>query len=349
MVLKKVLGDPKPKFRDAAAEYAALVEFQPKTDGKLEVLRRAAKYARQADEPNAAATHLERAVALSDVPEPVMVAIWVELADALLAARRLDEVWKIYREIMASTHPLSTATRYRLAWQFANTRHPEFVRLSRALFEQIAKQKTITSAEREFHERSLTELANALIREGNFAEAETWLGTQIGRYPNGPEVGLARLLLGVCLLQRAAAPGTAADDAKKMRGEALALFKKNVADCDRAEARAGKLTEHEAWLRLQSGLRVLQAHQQLRTLDDARSLLTEAGKLLGRYRGTVEELIILSLMYHAFRQLTDNTGALEVREKMEDLFRKLPPSAFTQPTGEYSRDYWQNVWFSEKK
>jgi tetratricopeptide (TPR) repeat protein len=345
--LKKKKGeDPKPKFKSAADEFAALAAFQPKPDGKLDMLRRAASYYRQANEHATAAARLEEALKLKDIPEPVLAPLWVELADALLAAGRTDGVLAIFNKVMTENTPLATATRYRLARQFTDSRHPGLVPLGRALFEQIAKQQNVSAAEREYHERALTELANALIRESNFADAETRLRTQIGLYPNGPEAGLAKLLLGVCLLQRAAAANVLPADGAKMRNEAVTTFKQLVAECDAAERRNGKLTEREAWLRLQAALRVLQTYQQMRMPKD---LLFAAAALLERHRGTVEELIILSLVYHAFKQLNDPGKALDTRDRMRDVFDKLKPEAFTQPSGEYSRDYWLKVWFAPEK
>ena len=340
--IKKKGGEPKPKFKAAADELAALAAFQPTTDGKLDMLRRAASFYRKADDSAAAVARLEEAVKLPAIPEAAQGPLWVELADALLAANRPEKVWKAFDNAMAAAGPVSTATRYRLARQFVDSRHDGLAPVGRALFEQIAKQQNVTAAEREFHERALTELANALIREGNFADAEARLRAQLALYPNGPEAGLARLLLGVCLLQRAAAPAVVAADAAKWRGEAVAAFKQIVTECDAAERRAGKLTDREAWLRLQAALRVLQTYQQMKKPYD---LLTEAAPLLDRYKGTVEELIVLSLVYHAFKQMNDPGKALDTRDRMKDVFDRLPPSAFPQPIGEYSRDYWLKVWF----
>lgn len=346
--LKKVQtkGDPKPKFKAAADEFAALAAFQPRADGKLDMLRRAAAYYRQADEPATAAARLEEALKQKDIPESLLAPMWVELADALIAAGRPERVIPILNNVMASDSTLATATRYRLARQFTDSRHPGLAAVGRELFEQIAKKQNVTAAEREYHERALTELANALIREGNFADAEARLRAQIGTYPNGPEAGLAKLLLGVCLLQRAVAPNVQLADATKMRTEAVATFKQLVADCDAAERRNGKLTDREGWLRLQAALRVLQTYQQMRT---PRDLLFEAAPLLERHRGTIEELIVLSLVYHAYRQLRDDGKALDTRDRMREVFNKLPAEAFTQPTGEYSRDYWLKVWFPPEK
>ncbi|MBM3981977.1 MAG: hypothetical protein FJ304_17225 [Planctomycetes bacterium] len=345
----------KNKYKGAADEFAALAAFQPKTEGRIELLRRSAALARLAGEHETAATRLEEAIRLPGIPDAVFGPLGVELADAMLAAGRTD-VWKVLRDVMARGTPMATATRYRLARQFVDTRHPDLVRVGRALFEQIATQQNVTPAEREYHERALTELANALIREGNFADAESRLRAQLAQYPNGPEAGLAKLLLGVCLLQRAAplsAPtATAAQlaDAAKMRAEAADLFKKIVTECDEVERRnTGKLPDREAWLRLQAGLRVLQTYQQMRTPAASRALIAEAATLMERHRGTVEELIIWSLVYHAFKQLNDTGKALEVRDRMRDVFDKLLPSAFPQKDGEYSRDYWLKVWFTDPK
>lgn len=331
-----------PKLKAAADEYAALAGFQPKTDGKLELLRRSAVLYREANDPAAAVLRLKEAVKLPDVPATLTGPVWLELADAMLAAKQTDEVLRVFNEVMAAPGYASTAARYRLARQFVDSRHVGLVPVGRALFEQIAKQQNVTPAEREYHERSLTELANDLIRQGNFADAEARLRTQLSIYPNGPEGPLAKLLLGVCLLQKAAPTNVAPADAARWREEAVTSFKQIVADCDRAEQRNGKPNERESWLRLQAALRVLQAYQQMKKPND---LLDEASRLLDRHRGTVEELIILSLMYHAFKQSSDTKHASDTRDRMKEVFDKLPPSAFPQQSGEYSRDYWLRVWF----
>jgi len=221
--------------------------------------------------------------------------------------------------------------------------------LARELFRQIAQQDNPTPDEREFHERSLVELAHECIRAGNFPEAEIWLRKQLGFYQAGPEAPLGRLLLGVCLLQRAGTPPPSAPDAAtaaRLRDEALKLFKQLVAEVDAKLKKDGKLGERDAWLRLQAALRVLQTYQQLQRPND---LLAEADQLRERHRGTIEELIIMSLMYHAFNQKNERGRALQMRDAMKELFDRLPASAFTQPNGEYSRTYWEKVWFTPDK
>lgn len=341
-MLKEKKGDAKPRLKQAADEFAALAAFQAKPEGKAEMYRRSADLSKKAADPAAAAARLAEGLKLKGLPEVLIQAMWVELADAKIAAGRPEDVIKIFNQIMAVGNELSTATRYRLARAFVDSRLAPLQPVGRALFEQVADQKGVAPGEREYHERSLTELANALIREGNFAEAEARLRKQLGIYPDGPEAPLARLLLGVCLLQRAAAPNLTAADATRMRTESLAGFRQIVADCDAAERRRGKLTEREAWLRLQASLRVLQMHQQMKKPVE---LLSDAAPLLDRHKNSVEELIILSLVYHAFKQLNDPGKALDTRARMKETFDRLPPSAFSQQPGEYSRDYWLKAWF----
>jgi tetratricopeptide (TPR) repeat protein len=253
-------------------------------------------------------------------------------------------VWKAFNNAMASVGAVSTETRYRLAQQFGASRHTGFAPLGRELLEQIAKQENVSAAEREYHERALCELGYALLREGNPADAEARLRAQLAVYANGPEAGKARLFLGMALLQRAAGR-PAPPDAPKMRADALALFRQVVKEADESERKAGKLTETQAWLRLQAGLRVLQAHQQM---GQPREVLFDAAPLLDRYKDSVDELIVLSLVYHAFKspQMNDAGRANDTFERMKELFNRLPPTAFPKASGEYSREFWQKTWFA---
>lgn len=194
----------------------------------------------------------------------------------------------------------------------------------------------------------MVELAHEYIRNNNFDAAEHWLRIQLHSYKTGPEAPLGRLLLGVTLLQLAAAPppaGPTATKALEMRTEALRLFRSIVAEVD-SRPKMDTLSERDAWLRIQAALRILQAHQQLRNFDD---LLQEAMTLRERYHGAIEELIILSLMYHAFKQKGDIRNAMETWTQMKKAFDQLPPSSFRGGAGEYSREYWEKNWFTPDK
>ncbi|MDB5308411.1 MAG: sigE 29 [Gemmataceae bacterium] len=175
--------------------------------------------------------------------------------------------------------------------------------------------------------------ARELMKVGKFAEAEAYLRTHLRSAPDGPAAGTAKLLLGVCLLQRAdPRAGSAVQDPMKARQEALGLFKQLADDRD-------------GWLRTQARLRVLQTYHQLGQPQD---VLTFGDKFRQEVAGTADELILLSLMYHAHKQQDNPEGALAIRGQMRDVFEKLKakPNAFPEKTGEYSREYWEKVWFA---
>ncbi len=338
--------DFKPTALAAATEYEALAGSQPAATAKADTLRRAAGMYKMAGEPDRTLGVLRTASQLPALPDATASLVLVELAEALIVAKRPDEVVKIFNEVMVGSTPVATALRYRLGRQFIDSHNPGLAALGRNLFEQIAKQETISVPEQEHHELALVGLGYEVMRGNNYPEAEIWLRKQLATYPSGSESSLGRLFLGICQLQRAAAPGASAPDSvsvARMREESIKLFKQVVADADAKQKKDGKLNERDAWLRIQAGLRILQTYQQMQKPND---LLSEAPALLDRHRGTVDELIILSLVYHAFKQKGESGRALQTRDQMKELFDRLPARAFPAKVGEYSREYWEKVWFA---
>jgi hypothetical protein len=78
-------------------------------------------------------------------------------------------------------------------------------------------------------------------------------------------------------------------------------------------------------------------------------LLYEAQDLLQRQRGTVEELIIWSLIYKSFEQQRDESKKLQTRDKIKEVFDSLPSSAFNSSAVEYTREYWEKTWFTPQE
>jgi tetratricopeptide (TPR) repeat protein len=345
--LKKSGGDFTPKAAAAAEEYKAVAGLQPAATAKADILRRCAGFYRMAGDPAAALAVLEEASKLPQLPDAAAGQVWADYAEALLAAGRSpEEAIRALNEAMARGGAVSTAVRVKLARGFAEARNPRLRPLARNLYEQVAGQENVSPEEQEDHERALVDLAHEYIRAGNFPAAEVWLRKQLGLYAAGPEAPLGRLLLGICWLQRASAPPPNSPDtatATRLREDAVKLFQQIVAEVDAKNKKEGKLTDRESWLRLQAALRILQTYQQLNRPND---LLVEADKLRERHRETVEELIIMSLMYHAFKQKNEPGKALTIRDQMKELFDRLPVSKFPHPyPSEYSREYWERVWF----
>ena len=104
---------------------------------------------------------------------------------------------------------------------------------------------------------------------------------------------------------------------------------------------AEPLPERDAWLRTQSALRVLQAYQQLEQPTD---VIAFAAGVREDCRGKVEELIALSMMYHAWKQQNHPENAKRVFDEMKAVFDSLPDAAFRGGSGEYGKEYWEKVW-----
>jgi len=198
-------------------------------------------------------------------------------------------------------------------------------------------------------EQSQVDLAYEFIRTNNFASAELSLRKQLRMYPSGAKAPLGRLLLGVTLLQLASVNPLADQTlprANAQREEALQLFRAIVNEEDAKLKKDGKLNERDAWVREQAAIRVLQALLQTKNHAD---LLIESQELLRRYKGTIDELIILSLIFHSFKQQGDTVKMLQTRDKMKELFDSLPATAFNSSTIEQSREYWEKTWFVSER
>jgi len=342
--LAKTGGDANRKFTAAADDYAALAALRTAGTDQADLYRKAAGLYKKAGSLTAAVGVYERIVKLPKLTDEVLGPVWVEYAESLISVNKPDAALKAMQEAMAGGGPAATTARYRVARGLIDSRVVEKVQLGVDLMDQIAKAESVSAAEREMHERSLVDVAHAYIQKGEFAEAESRLDKQVKLYPAGVEAGLGKLLLGVCLVQRAdprAKPP--APSPVKNREEALKLFKEVSAEVD-ARAKENKAVERDPWLRTQANLRVLQTYQQMARPYD---VLKDGDLLRREFAGTADELIVLSLMYHAYKQLDKPEGSFGIHGQMKDVFGKIKdkPGVFYAKSGEYSKEYWEKVWF----
>ncbi len=342
--LEKAGADGKARYAAAAAEYAAVAEALPADQPyRAEQLRLAASLQRKAGNPVAGLELLKAAAATPKLPDEVAGPVWAEYADGLLAANRPADALVAFKRALETGGPTSTAVRHKLARNLIDSRDPKKLPLGVELLEQIAKAERVSVPEQEYQEKALVELADEAIRARDFQKAEARLRTQLRLYPNGPEAGQGKLLLGTALLQRidprAKVP---APDADKAGEEALKLLKEVLAEVD-ARKVANRPVTGDPWLRTQANLRVLLAQVLLRKPYD---VFTTADPLRREYAGKVEELIVLSMMYHGYLQLNNDEGRLTVEAQMREVFAalKAKPDGFPARSGEYSREYWEREW-----
>jgi RNA polymerase sigma factor (sigma-70 family) len=219
-------------------------------------------------------------------------------------------------------------------------------KLRQAVIPVPPKSKNEIKEESLKDEQIQVDLAYDYIRTNNFRSAELCLRKQLQQYPTGPQASLGKFLLGVCLVQLATVPppgGPSSAKANTQREEALRLFRNIVSDLDAELKKGSKLSDYDAWLKVQAAIRILQVHLHMRNHTD---LLYEAQDLLQRQRGTVDELIVWSLIYKSFEQQCDEVKMLQTRDKIKEVFDSLPDSAFNSSSVEYTREYWEKTWYS---
>jgi RNA polymerase sigma factor (sigma-70 family) len=187
------------------------------------------------------------------------------------------------------------------------------------------------------------EEVEGLMKEGKFATAESRL-RELLPDATGLQLAQRHLVLGVCLVQQAMKADP--DQANKLWTEAEELYRKARTTAVKAPADS----KQAAWIRTQAGIRTLQLFH---LMGKPNTVLAFAPTLVEQHQGKVEELIARSFMFHAFKQKGEHDRAREVYAQMKALFEKLKdkPGSFSaekDEKGEYSRKYWERVWFAEK-
>ena len=347
-------GDPAaaPKLAEAAADFAALAATFPSPAGKADLLQRAAQCFRAAGDDKAAAALVDRLTQTPGVSDDVVATAWVEKADALLAGSQFDDGVKALRQAMLRPSPAAATARVRLA-----VAHLDQARLKSKAAETDAARQEVqglmqsakdllaaainapgdSATEKDAQQLALFEMGKLHVNQMDLVEAETRFRQLLQSHPDGPQAGTAKLYLASCLLLMA-------------RGDHQGGRPPADADAKLAEARKvfEALSESpDAFLSTQADIRLANTMLLLRKYDEMPALCE---KLAKRYEGKLEELIIRSMLYTAYRFADRTESAAAVRVQMTELFQKLPDGEF--PGGdreEYTREYWQRVWFTPLK
>jgi TolA-binding protein len=337
------------KFKEAATDYAALAETYPTPAGQVDLLRRAVACFRQAGDSASAATVLERITKMPGLPADVVAASWLDRGEMLLNGGKLVEAAAALEKAMAGPGPAVHAARVKLAMVYvdrakrivpntpaAQVEARKLVELAQNLMSQEANATPDSPAERDAQQQALFELGKLLLQQGTVADAEARFRQLIQLHPAGTLAGQARLYLGSCLLLIA-------------RGDHLGG--RPPADADSKLTEAAKLFQALAdspdeFLRTQADVRLANATLLLKKYDEMPALCE---KLATRYKGKVEELIVLSMLYSSYRFADRPEPAARVLNRMEEVFAKLPDGQFRGGAEEYTREYWKKQWFEPLK
>lgn len=344
--LEKAGADGKARYAAAAAEYAALAAGRPDDGVKADRLRRAAGLLRKAGDTAAALAALEQAARVPALPDDVAGPVWAEYADVLLVSNQPAAAAAALNRAMATAGPSAVAARYTLARTLIGTRDPRKVPLGVELLGQIAGAERVAPAEQAVHQKALADLGDQYLQAKNFGEAEARLRVQLRLYPAGDEATKSRLLLGTVLLQKV--PHRKGEEPpaeeKRVAEEALDHLRQVMTDVDTRKA-AGRAQPADPWLRTQAGLRVLRA---LVLLNRPQDVAVVADLVRPATAGTVEELLVLSMKYHAAEAARNANEQNAVKAEIRRVFDQLKdrPGAFPAQAGEYSRGYWEDHWLN---
>lgn len=338
--------DGATKWKAAAADYLALAPTHPTPTGKADLYRRAADCFRKAGDFPAALSAIDPVTMLSELPPELTASAWLDRGEILLAGQQYPEAEDALKKAIALTGPAAAVARVKLALvhvengrakmktastQQARDEAKHQLDLGSQLLTQVANRTTDVPTERDAQQQALFELGKLQLQQQNFPDAEARFRQLIQVNPSGPLANQSRLYLGSCLLLLA-------------RGDQSG---RPPADAERKLADAQKLFEalaevEDPFLRAQADIRLANTTLLLKKYDDMPAL---CDKLASRYKGKVEELIVLSMLYSSNRFAERTADAARTLSKMEEVYAKLTDADFPGGADEYTREYWKKQWF----
>ncbi|MCZ2344171.1 MAG: tetratricopeptide repeat protein [Bacteroidales bacterium] len=336
------------KHREAAAEFAALAESDPNPTGKAEFLRRTAECYRKIGDTAAALKTIEQIPTINGLPPATAAQAWLNKGELLLASHQYIAAENALQKAMAAPGPTAVAARVKLALaQIEQGRsklaaatsddHRKSANGQIALgVEFLGQVANMASADetvaRDAKLQALFELGKILLQQGSIPDAETRFRQLLQLGPAGAQAPMAKLYLGSCLLLLARGDhqgGRPPADADRKLAEARTLFEE-LADTP------------DSFLQAQADVRLANTTLLLKKYDDMPALCERLAK---KYQGKVEELIVLSMLYSAYRFADRQADATRTLDRMYTAFSKLTPSAFPGGADEYTQAYWQKQWF----
>ena len=340
------------KHRDAANELMALAASDPNPTGRADSLRRAADSLRKAGDTPAALAAIEQITGLTGLPPDATAGAWLRKGEILLASHQYAAAEAALQNAMTGPGPTATAARVRLALAQIEQGRAKLaasttdaarkaadiqIALGRDILAQVAN--IATTDDTIVHAAKLSaqfELGKLLLQQGSIPDAEARFRQILQLSPAGETAPMAKLYLGSCLLLLARGDhqgGNPPSDADRKLAEARTLFEE-LADTP------------DPFLQAQADVRLANTTLLLKKYDEMPALCDRLAK---KYAGKVEEVIVLSMLYSAYRFADRQSDATRTLDRMQEAFAQLTPADFPGGAEEYTRDYWQRQWFDVLK
>jgi tetratricopeptide (TPR) repeat protein len=320
----------------AAMEYDAMAATMTVPALKVDALRKAAQAMQIVGDKAAAQERLEKVLALPNLNPELMASVRMDLADSTTDPAKAATM---LQQIVESGSAAAYSARVKLASvkldqaklakqsSDANVKNQAESLTSAAvtLLEQAAGATTVSPLDQPAHEQALLTLGRVKMEQGQFADAANRLRTLLQTYPTTKDSERAKLFLASCLLVE----GTSGPGNPARVSESLTVLEPLVKSSD-------------PYLRVQAGVRTARARLANKQWQEAVSAATTTAD---EAKGTVEELIALSLAYNGYAEQKRAEQCKATETRMRQLFADLPDAKFTNASPEYSRAYWKTNWF----
>lgn len=337
-------ADPAEKLKLAAAEFARLADSRPDAE-KTALLQKAATAYQSAGDTASANGILAKLSSAPGATADVQASAQFQRAVALIAENKLDEGVKVLNAVANGDGTVATKAMLKLALVYAaegektlsaaptDAAGRKQVEYAVLLLTQLANKTFTTADERACHQEALYELGKLQLRKQsmpwlhNPSDAEMRFRRLVSEYPASEFADRGCMFLAIALSQLARPDGkgeVAPADATAKLAEARKLFE-------------GLGKSKERYVRTQSDIRLAQTLFHLREFD---ALAADGLKLADKYKGQVEELIILSFVFSGHTATDRPDRAKPVLERMEKAFTDLPAERYTGEMPELTKPYW---------
>lgn len=320
----------------AAAEYDALAAAATAPAAKADALRKAAAALTVAGDKATAKERFEQILATPGLSPEAANAVRMDLADATTDPAKAAAV---FQQVVEAGGTQAYGARVKLAvaqldrakqamkdyGAEGKARADGWTAAAVTLLEQATTASAVAPTDQAAHEQALFTLGRVKMEHGQYADAAGRLRTLVELYPAAKEGERAKLFLASCLLVE----GTAGAGNEARVKDALALLDPLMKSAD-------------PFLRTQAGVRSARARLAAKQWQEA---VTAAQATADDARGSVEELIALSLAYNGLAEQKRAEQCKVIETRMRRVFADLPDALYTGTGPEYTKAYWKTNWF----
>ncbi|MFO0937393.1 MAG: hypothetical protein U0798_12860, partial [Gemmataceae bacterium] len=321
--------------KSAAQEFDQLALVAATEAQKVDSLRKSAEALKLAGDKNAARERLERLLETKGLAPEIAASVRMDLADVANDPAKMAGILQSVVEAggsqaysarvkLAVSHIERAKAMLREKGEAAKSTADGYTSAAVTLLEQAASATTVPPSDQASHEQALLTLGRIKMEQGQFPDAANRLRTLLQTYPGTKENERAKLYLASCLLVE----GTSGEGNANRIKEVVELLEPLTKSTD-------------PFLRSQAGVRTARARLAAKQWQEA---ITAATTTADDAKGTIEELIALSLAFNGYAEQKRVEQCQVIETRMRRVLNDLPDTQFTGAGPEYTRAYWKTNW-----